>query len=171
MRTDRDIDGFDYLALAEFRYQIRRFLRFSEEAARAAGIEPQQHQLLLTVKARSGTTPASIGDVAERLQIQHHSTVELVDRLSEQGLVQRRRGTADRRRVMLSLTAKGEKILRELSLHHRKELQASGPELIAALRRLIGRAPAREEGAIETRKPAVAVASAVRKPRARVRKT
>jgi DNA-binding MarR family transcriptional regulator len=127
----------DYQALAEFRYQIRRFLRFSEAAARMAGLEPHQHQLLLAVKGLPDGVPASIGEVAERLQIQHHSTVELVDRMVQRGYVHRRRGQADRRQVFLQLTAKGERILRELSRHHAGELRTLGPELVVSLRRMI----------------------------------
>lgn len=127
----------DYQALAEFRYQIRRFVRFSEAAARAAGLEPQQHQLLLAVKGTPRSVPASIGELAERLQIQHHSTVELVDRLVRRKLVLRRRRESDRRQVLVQLTPKGEQILLELSLHHREELVSMGPILVAALRKLM----------------------------------
>jgi DNA-binding MarR family transcriptional regulator len=138
----------DYRALAEFRYQIRRFLRFSEAAARAAGLEPQQHQLLLAVKGLPDDISASIGELAERLQIQHHSTVELVDRMVKHGYVLRRRDRADRRQVLLQLTAKGEKILRELSLPHAEELRDLAPELIASLRRM-----KTQPGRTSTRKP------------------
>jgi DNA-binding MarR family transcriptional regulator len=79
-----------------------------------------------------------VGEIAERLQIQHHSSVELINRLEQQGLVQRKRAEGDRRQVLVSLTARGERILRELSLHHRQQLQASAPELIAALRSILG---------------------------------
>ena len=127
----------DYRALAEFRYQIRRFLRFSEQAARSAGLEPQQYQLLLALKGLPNESRRRIGEVAERLQIQHHSTVELVDRLARRGLVRRRRSEQDRREVLLELTARGEKILQELALHHRSELRESGPALIAALRKAL----------------------------------
>src|SRR5712692_2945540 len=90
----------DYEALAELRYQIRRFLHFSEQAARAAGLEPHQHQLLLALKGLPAPgEPASIGWLAERLQIQHHSAVELVDRLAERGLASRSRAPSDRRQV------------------------------------------------------------------------
>ena len=134
---DREQDSIDYEALAEFRYHIRNFIRFSERAAREAGIEPQQHQLLLAVKGMPDGVAPTIGEIASRLQVVHHSAVELVDRLEEQGLVQRRRNSDDRRQVFLSLTQKGERILRDLSVHHRRELAASGPELSSALRKLI----------------------------------
>jgi DNA-binding MarR family transcriptional regulator len=137
MAVDQDRDGIDFEALAEFRYHIRKFIRFSERAAREAGIEPQQHQLLLAVKGMPEGVSPTIGEIASRLQVVHHSAVELVDRLEEQALVQRRRNPDDRRQVFLSLTPKGERILRDLSVHHRRELAASGSELSKALRALI----------------------------------
>lgn len=127
----------DYQALAELRYQIRRFLHFSEEASRAAGLEPRQHQFLLTLKGLPKGVRPRIGDLAERLQIQHHSTVELVNRLANGGYVRRRREGPDRREVLLSLTAKGESVLRELSLHHKLELRKQGPALLAAMKRVM----------------------------------
>ena len=127
----------NYRAMAEFRYQIRRFLRFSEHAAREAGLEPQQYQLMLAIKGLPDGEKPRIGDVAERLQIQHHSTVELVDRLSKRSLVRRRRSDNDRREVLLELTAKGERLLQELALHHRSEIREMGPELVASLRKVL----------------------------------
>src|SRR2546421_6776190 len=97
--NNKEISTTDYQALAEFRYQIRRFIRYSEQVARSAGIEPQQHQVLLAVKGLPEGEKATIGKLAERLQLQHHSTVELIDRLCERGLVERRRDEADQRRV------------------------------------------------------------------------
>jgi DNA-binding MarR family transcriptional regulator len=125
----------DYEALAELRYQIRRFLAFSEQAARAAGLEPRQHQLLLGLKGLPAKARPTIGELAERLQIQHHSAVELVNRLSAAGYIRRARAGEDRREVLLSLTPRGEKVLRKLSLHHRAELRSAGPALVKALRR------------------------------------
>ena len=127
----------DYQALAEFRYQIRRFLHFSEQAAREAGLEPQQHQLLLALKGLPEGRKATISELAERLQIQHHSTVELIDRMVERDLVQRSRDDEDQRRVFIKLTPQGEGVLRKLSLLHRTELQTTGPALVQALNRLI----------------------------------
>jgi DNA-binding MarR family transcriptional regulator len=135
--SSNDIADNDYRALAEFRYQIRRFLRFSERAARHAGLEPQQHQLLLAIKGMPDSTRATIGELAERLQIQHHSTVELVDRLTRRGLVLRKRAGEDRREVIVQLTGKGDKVLRELSVHHRDELRSAGPALVEALRKMM----------------------------------
>jgi DNA-binding MarR family transcriptional regulator len=130
----------DYQSLAEFRHQIRRFLHFSEQAARVAGLEPQQHQLLLTLRglAASGE-PASIGAIAERLQIQHHSAVELVDRLVDRGFVTRSRAPSDRRQVLIRLTARGEAELEKLAVCHLDELRQNGPALVAALEVLIRR--------------------------------
>jgi len=125
----------DYESLAELRYQLRCFLSFSEQAARAAGLEPRQHQLMLSLKGLPSDARPTIGELAERMQIQHHSTVELVNRLSTAGYVRRLRDGEDRREVLLALTPKGEKVLRKLSLHHRAELRSAGPALVGALRR------------------------------------
>lgn len=127
----------DYRALAEFRFEIRRFLRFSEDAARAAGLEPQQHQLLLALKgAPPGMTP-TIAWIAERLQVQHHSAVGLVDRLEVRNLVQRGRDSGDHRRAVVSVTRAGEAILDRLSLMHQQELRARAPGLITGLRAIV----------------------------------
>jgi DNA-binding MarR family transcriptional regulator len=150
MSPINEINNGDYQALAEFRYQIRKFMRFSEQAARAAGLEPQQHQVLLAIKGLPDGTRATIGEVAERLQIQHHSTVELVDRLARRGLVSRKRAGEDRREVLLQLTQRGDKILRELSVHHEDELRHAGPALVAALKKMmsaVGRRSAKKTAA------------------------
>ncbi len=144
MAAERDLESEDYRALSEFRYQIRRFLRFSEKAAREAGVEPQQHQVLLAVKGIPDGVQASVGEIADRLQVVHHSAVELVDRLEEQALVQRRRSIEDRRQVIISLTPKGERVLRDLTLSHRKDLQANGPRLISALKRAMALPPVKK---------------------------
>ncbi len=135
MSEEKDIYPDDYRALAEFRYQIRKFLRFSEDAARAAGLEPQQHQLLLAVKGLPEGVRARIGEIAERLQIQHHSTVELVDRLENNGYINRKRSDHDKREVLIVLTSKAERVLRELALHHQEMLQSSGSALVVSLKR------------------------------------
>ena len=127
----------DYRALAEFRYQLRRFMHFSERMARAVGLEPQQHQLLLAVKGMPEDKKTTIGEIAERLQLQHHSTVELVDRLVERGLVERQRDNEDHRRVLVHLTAKGEEVLHQLSSAHLEELRTIGPSLVHSLSILI----------------------------------
>ena len=123
----------DYRALADFRHEIRRFLSFSEQAARDAGIEPQQHQALLAIKGLPAGRRATVGVLSERLQIQHHSGVELSVRLEAKGLIRRTRSRRDRREVLLSLTRRGEKLLRELTLPHRAELRSAGPTLLRAL--------------------------------------
>jgi DNA-binding MarR family transcriptional regulator len=127
----------EYQALAELRYQIRRFLTFSQQAARAAGIDPQQHQLLLAIRGLPQGIKPSIRALAERLQIRHHSAVELIDRSVAHGLVQRQRDAIDRRQVTIHLTGKGEKLLAELSVHHRDELRTAGPELARVLRSIV----------------------------------
>jgi DNA-binding MarR family transcriptional regulator len=131
---EKALTSSDYQALADLRYQIRRFLHFSEEAARVAGLEPRQHQLLLALKGLPKGVRPRVAELAERLQIQHHSTVELTNRLAVGGYVRRRRAPDDRREVLLTLTPKGEKVLRELSLHHKDELRTLGPALLKALR-------------------------------------
>ena len=127
----------DFQAMAELRYQIRRFLRFSENAARQAGIEPQQHQLLLAVRGLPVDLKPTIGVLAERMQLQHHSAVELIDRLVERGFLCRLRATDDRRQVFVKLTHDGEEFLEKLSLHHLQELQSAGPKFVRILQGLI----------------------------------
>src|SRR3989440_2097136 len=133
-----DLDITDYQALAEFRYQLRCFLAFSEQAARAMGLEPQQHQLLLALKGLSGYRKVTIGDLAERLKIQHHSAVELVNRMRERNLIQRNRDKQDQRRVLVTLTPYGEEVLRRLSLLHHTELRSTGPVLVQILQAITG---------------------------------
>jgi DNA-binding MarR family transcriptional regulator len=120
----REFAKTDYEALAAFRFTLRRFLRFSEEGARAAGITPQQHQLLLAIKGRPGREWASLSDIAEALQVRHHAAVGLVDRSARAGLVRRTPDPDDRRQVRVRLTAKGEAILARLSRRNRSELRA-----------------------------------------------
>jgi len=139
MRDSRDPKTSTYQALAEFRYQIRRFVRFSEEAAQKAGLEPQHHQLLLALKGIPAGEEPRIAYLAERLQIRHHSAVELVDRLEKKGLIQRSRGELDRREVHLRVTPRGERILRELTLHTRAELRLAAPALVGTLGKVMAR--------------------------------
>lgn len=139
-----------YGVLEEFRYDIRRFLNFSERAARRAGVEPHQHQALLAIKAAQGTK-ATVGFLAERLMIRHHSAVELSDRLEKKNLIRRSRGETDRREVFLSLTRKGERMLEQLSEMHRNELQTAGPRLLNALQTVVRRA--RRRGMVELTRP------------------
>jgi len=127
----------DFKAMAELRYQIRKFLRFSENAARQAGIEPQQHQLLLAIRGLPDAASPTIGVLAERMQLQHHSTVELVDRLVDRNFLCRLRSTNDRRQVLVKLTHDGENFLEKLSLHHLEELQSAGPTFVKVLNSLL----------------------------------
>ena len=129
-----------YEALAEFRYQIRRFLHFSESMARNADLEPQQHQLMLAIKGSSDGA-LTIGEVAERLQIQHHSAVELVARATGRGLVTRHRGETDRRKVFVRLSEAGAAALAELTAAHRREMLTAAPELIRILQRITAEDP------------------------------
>ena len=122
-------DQQDYRLLADFRYLIRRFLEFSETAAQAAGLTSRQHQALLAIKGFAGDDRATVGALAERLRIQHHSTVELVDRLVDAGLLVRSHDPHDRRRVILGLTAAAEDHLSRLSAVHLEELQRLAPAL------------------------------------------
>ena len=145
-RLEASAPAVDYGTLADLRYHIRRFLRRREEAARAAGIEPQQYLLLLQLKGVEDRGPITIGTLAERLQIRHHSAVELVDRLVERDMVARRRDGQDRREVSVTLRPAGEAVLRKLALYSMEELRTEGPELVQVLRRLMpGRARARRE--------------------------
>jgi len=123
----------DYRALARFRHLLRRFLAFSEAAARSAGLQPHQHQLLLAAKGVPEGELPTIDVLARMLQLRHHSAVELVNRLARRGMVERFRSESDRRRVLVQITAAGERVLRKLSLQHRRELRSARVRLIHAL--------------------------------------
>ena len=112
----------DFETLADFRYQIRRFLRFSEQLTRKAGITPLQYLMLLNIKGYPGREWATIGEIAERLQAQHHGVVALVSRCEKMGFVERRRSTEDRRRIEVRLLAKGEEYVERLANAHRVQL-------------------------------------------------
>jgi DNA-binding MarR family transcriptional regulator len=127
----------DYETLADLRYHIRRFIRVREDAARAAGVEPQHYVVLLQIKGFERRQPATIGALTERLQIRHHATVQLVDRLAERGMVRRRRAESDRRGVVVELTARGQAILRKLALYSLAELRTGGPALASTLLRVV----------------------------------
>jgi DNA-binding MarR family transcriptional regulator len=131
--SENDLTPDQYRDLAEFRRQIRRFLHFSESTAKEHNIEPQQHQLLLAVHGLPETVKPTIREIAARLCIQHHSAVELANRLEATGAIVRTPGPEDRREVWLRLTPAGRAILRRLALAHRNELERSGPELARAL--------------------------------------
>jgi len=132
----RKLTPSDYQALAEFRYQIRRFLHFSDEAVHAAGLERGQYQLMLAIKGLPEGVRPRIREIANRMSLQHHSAVELINRLEARGYIQRERAEGDRREVLLGLTPKGERVLEELAAHHHEELRSAAPDLVAALRRV-----------------------------------
>jgi DNA-binding MarR family transcriptional regulator len=119
--------------MADFRYAIRRYLNFSEQAARASGLEPQQYQALLALKGMPPLQKATIGALAERLQVRHHSAVELFNRLEANHWVRRYRSRSDRREVLLRLAQRGERRLQQLAFTHRAELHSAGRTLIRAL--------------------------------------
>ncbi|HTP07606.1 MAG TPA: MarR family transcriptional regulator [Anaerolineae bacterium] len=126
----------DYETLAAFRYTLRQFLHFSEEAARKVGLTPQQHQALLAIKGYPGRDYVTIGELAERLQIRHHSAVGLVDRLEAQNFVARQAAEDDRRQVYVQVTSRGLNLLEQLSATHRTELQRVGPQISQLLAQL-----------------------------------
>lgn len=126
----------EYQNLASFRYALRQFLHFSEQAAKRAGVTPQQHQALLAIKGFPGGDRLRVGELAERLQLRHHSTVELVDRMGRLKLVSRESSDEDRREVFVRLTGRGEHVLENLSAAHKEQLRRIGPQLSALLRRL-----------------------------------
>jgi DNA-binding MarR family transcriptional regulator len=134
----KKITKAQYETLARFRYTLRRFLHFSEEAAHTAGLAPQQHQALLAIRGFPGRDRVTIGELAEQLQVRHHSAVGLVDRLVAEELVVREPSDTDRRRVYVRLTDEGEHVLEKLSTAHRVQLQGIGPELSRLLEGLRG---------------------------------
>ncbi len=125
----------DYEVLARFRFALRVFLRFSEDAARAVGLTPHRHQLLLAIRGFPGPPP-TVSDLADRLQLRHHSVVEGVDRAVAAGLVDRHPDARDRRRQRLSLTVRGAEQLASLSAAHRHELRRFRDEMADILREL-----------------------------------
>jgi DNA-binding MarR family transcriptional regulator len=136
LKRVRPLAKADYERLAEFRYLLRRFHSFSEGAAEGAGLTPQQHQALLTIKGFRGRSQLGIGELAERLGIRHHSAVGLVDRLAAKALVRRHDGTDDHRRVLIGLTPRAEALLARLTLAHRDEIKRLAPLLRRILRQL-----------------------------------
>lgn len=122
--------------LADFRFEVRRFLQFSEGAAIEAGLQPQQHQLLLQVAGADHGVPVTIAYAAARLGLKHNSTVELVDRSEREELIERKPDKEDKRRAILRLTRKGRHVLHELAGDHARELNELAPKLVKALRRV-----------------------------------
>lgn len=131
------VSASDYRSLGAFRYEIRKFLAFSEQAARDAGVQPQQHQLLLAVRGLPEGKRPTIGTIAERLCVKHHTAVALTDALEKQALLKRERSTEDRRVVLLALTPKGEAVLQRLSALHREQLRNVGPLMVNALQAIL----------------------------------
>lgn len=136
MAKPKQLIKTQYETLAAFRYALRQFLRFSEGAAQAAGITAQQHQALLAIKGFPGRDSVTVGELAERLQLRHHSAVGLVDRLVGEKLVSRTSSVEDRRQVLIELTGRGENMLEKLTSVHRDQLRRIGPEIQQLLERL-----------------------------------
>jgi DNA-binding MarR family transcriptional regulator len=135
----RGLTAADYGRLAEFRYVLRHFLIFSEDAALAAGLSVQQHQALLAIKGTPVATPVTAGLLAERLGVRHHSAVGLLDRLAGKNLIRRQRNITDRRQVLILLTPKAERLLAQLSVAHQRELRRVAPLLRGLLTQLTRR--------------------------------
>ncbi|HEX4490905.1 MAG TPA: MarR family winged helix-turn-helix transcriptional regulator [Acidimicrobiia bacterium] len=134
-RRTAELSDAEYHVLARFRRALRLFLHFSEDAARAADLTPNQHQLMLAIRGFDDGAP-TVSDVADWLQLRHHSAVELVDRAVEAGLIERHTDARDRRRQRLTLTARGERALARLSAAHREELRRFREEMADLLHEL-----------------------------------
>jgi DNA-binding MarR family transcriptional regulator len=130
--TEKPLTNEDFQALAAFRAALRQFVRFSEEAARDAGLTPQQHQALVAIRGHVGDEPPTVGELAEALQVKHHSAVGLVDRIVQRGFARREPSTVDNRRVHVAITPAGDDVLRSLTAAHREEHR----QLADVLRRL-----------------------------------
>ena len=144
----KEITTAEYRALAELRYRIRKFVREGDAAASAAGLEPQQYLLLLAIRGLPEGEEATIGTLADRLALKHHSAVELIDRLETRGYVHRSRSRDDRRRVLVALLPRGEKLLEQVARQRISELRASGAALVNAISALLegGTQKRREKG-------------------------
>src|ERR1700761_2887149 len=139
--ASRSLSRGEFQRLAEFRFQLRRFLHFSHVAAEGAGLRPQQYQLLQCVYGMPSELDPTIANVAARMLLKHNSAVELVDRTIEQGLLRRSPDPTDHRRILLRVTTQGERILASLAEYHMEELEQAGPELIRSLRRVLSMKP------------------------------
>jgi len=151
-----DITTDEYRALAELRYRIRHFLREGDAVARTAGLEPQQYLILLAIRGLPEGVEATIRALAERLALKHHSVVELIDRLESHGYVRRSRSRDDRRRVLVSLLPRGEKLLEQVVRNRIDELRTSGTALVEAIRALLERRSrdGNKSGAAKHKRPA-----------------
>jgi DNA-binding MarR family transcriptional regulator len=134
--TKPDVTLSDYRALAEFRYQLQRYFALSDQAAQSAGLHPGQYRFLLLLKGLPEGMEPTISNMAERLGLRHHSTVELVDRMEERGLIQRERSERHRSFVFVRITPKGDGILRRLVASRKRELKKAGPILVKVLHML-----------------------------------
>jgi len=132
------LSNSEYETLAAFRFRLRRFLNFSEQAAAAVGITQQQYQALLAVRAHEGPEPLTISELAERMQIRHHSAVGMVDRLEQQAMVRRAHLESDRRKVGIHLTPGGRRVFEKLASVHRAELRRIGPDFGRFMRHFAG---------------------------------
>ncbi len=134
-----EITTAEYRALAELRYRIRHFLREGDAKAQATGLEPQQYLMLLAIRGLPEAMESTIQVLAERLALKHHSAVELIDRLELHGYVHRSRSRDDRRRVLVSLLPRGERLLEQVARDRISELRATGAALVDALAALLER--------------------------------
>jgi DNA-binding MarR family transcriptional regulator len=134
-----DVSLTDFRALAEFRYELRRYFSLSDQAAQSAGLHPGQYRFLLILKGLPDGMEPTISNLAERLGLRHHSTVELIDRLEKRGLICRERNERHRSFVFVRITPKGESILGKLVASRKAELQKAGPILVKALNTLTKR--------------------------------
>jgi DNA-binding MarR family transcriptional regulator len=130
------VNSFDFESLATFRYQIRRFLRFSKDLLSSEDLTPDQYQALLAIRAFSSNGKLSIRELAEQLQVRHHSTVGIVDQLVAREAVVRQIASDDRRKILLTLTERGEELVQRLAPLHQQELSRLCPEIIATLQRI-----------------------------------
>lgn len=147
------LQSSDFEILASFRYTLRKFLGFSEKAARAHGVSAQQYQVLLAIEGSQGRNRLTIGELAERMQVTHNSAVGMVDRMQAMNLLQRVPGEQDRRQVWVLLTDKGRKILESLYQVHRRELRLVGPHLIQFLNQAIADDPVQSEEGVRLASP------------------
>ena len=141
-----EITTDEYRALAELRYRIRHFLHEGDAVAHAAGLEPQQYLLLLSIRGLPEGQDATIRTLAERLALKHHSVVELIDRLETHGYVRRSRGRDDRRRVLVSLLPRGERLLEQVARDRIEELRSTGHALVRAIDQLLQETPESKAG-------------------------
>ena len=135
--TRRAPDAVDYEALAQFRYRLRLFLAFSDMKAKNAGVTSQQYQALLAIKGFSSRGPMFVGELSRLLLVKHHTTVELVDRLVKLGLLQRSVDVNDKRRVLVTLTKRGQSLLQKVAAVHFEHLGSSS-RMLRKISKMLG---------------------------------